>query len=270
MKRVLITGEHGIIARRLGTFMGEKTGEYEVDFLNVRGDDWRRVKLSGYDAVVHAAALVHQKETPENAALYQQVNRDLTVELAEKARTEGVGQFVFLSTGGVYGLTEGVITKDTVPRPATNYARSKLEAEEALVSMSGDDFTVAILRPLMVYGKGCKGNYQTLEKLARIVPALPAYENRRSLVTLDTLCACIEGIIRHREEGIFFPREREDVCTCRLIQQIAAEQGRKLRRTRLLDPAVGLLRACSSGGKKAFGDLVYQDLDRLPLGKWKK
>lgn len=270
MKRVLITGEHGTIARCLGVFLREKTREYEVAFLNVRGDDWRRENFFRYDAIVHAAALVHQKETAENAALYQRVNRDLTVELAEKARTEGVGQFVFLSTGGVYGLTEGVITKDTVPRPVTNYARTKLEAEEALISMKRDGFTVAILRPLMVYGKGCKGNYQTLEKLAWIAPALPAYENRRSLVSLDTLCAYIEGIIRHREEGIFFPREREDVCTCRLIQQIAAERGRTLWQTRLLNPVVGLLRACTSTGKKAFGDLVYQDLDSLPLSDWKK
>lgn len=270
MKRVLITGEHGTIARRLGTFLTEKNGEYEVSFLSVRDGGWRNAALSGYDAVVHAAALVHQKETAENAPLYARVNRDLTVDLAEKARAEGVGQFVFLSTGGVYGLTEGVITKDTVPRPATNYARTKLEAEEALVSMSREGFAVAILRPLMVYGKGCKGNYRTLEKLARIAPALPAYENRRSLVSADTLCARMEEVIRRREEGIFFPREREDVCTCRLIQQIAAERGRRLRRTRLLNPAVGLLRSCTSAGKKAFGDLVYQDLDKLPLSGWKK
>lgn len=270
MKRVLITGEHGTIALCLGTFLREKVREFEVSFLNVRGGGWRKERFSGYDAIVHAAALVHQKETTENAALYQQVNRDLTVELAEKAKMEGMGQFVFLSTGGVYGLTEGVITKDTVPRPVINYARTKLEAEEALISMMGDGFAVAILRPLMVYGKGCKGNYQTLEKLARIALVLPAYENRRGLVSVDTLCTYIEGVIRRREEGIFFPREREDVCTCRLIQQIAAEQGRKLIQTRLLNPAVGLLRTCTSAGKKAFGNLVYQDLDRLPLSEWKK
>lgn len=268
MKRVLITGEHGTIARRLGVFLAER--EYEVSFLGVRDGGWRKADFSGVDAVVHAAALVHQKETAENAALYARVNRDLTVELAEKARAEGVGQFVFLSTGGVYGLMEGVITKDTVPRPVTNYGRSKLEAEEALIPMSGEGFAVAIIRPLMVYGKGCKGNYRTLEKLARIAPALPAYENRRSLVEAGTLCGRIEEVIRRREEGIFFPREREDVCTCRLIQRIAAEQGRSLRRTRLLNPAVRALRACSAAGKKAFGDLIYQDLDKLPLSGWKK
>jgi len=270
MKRVLITGEHGYIGRRLGEFLAERPEEYVTAFLGVRGDGWREKDLSGYDAVVHAAALVHRKETAENAELYYRVNRDLTIELAERAKAAGVGQFVFLSTGGVYGKLEGVITRDTRPAPVTHYGRSKLEAEEALIPMSGADFAVAILRPLMVYGEGCRGNYRTLEKLARIAPVLPAWENRRSLVSIDTLCARVEEILRRREEGIFFPRDREDACTCELIREIAERRGRRLRRTRLLNPAVGVLRACTSAGKKAFGNLVYQDLDSLPLDAWRK
>ena len=84
--------------------------------------------------------------------LYAQVNWDLTVRLAEKARAEGVGQFVFFSNADIYGLIEGVIAKGTVPRSEINL---KLEAE-ALASMSGKGFAVAILRHLIVYGKSCK------------------------------------------------------------------------------------------------------------------
>jgi len=265
MKRVLITGEHGYIGRCLGEYLAIRPEEYEIDFLGLRDDHWRQADLSGYDAIIHAAALVHQRETPENTALYYKVNRDLTIELAKKAKAEGVRHFVFLSSGSVYGKLEGVITRDTEPSPVTNYGKSKLEAEEALISMKSQEFAVAILRPLMVYGDGCKGNYQMLEKLARIVPVLPTYENRRSLVSVDTLCAYMKDVIDRRSRGIFFPQDKEDVCTCALIQRIAERQGRKLRRIKILDPAVKLFCLTTDLGKKAFGNLVYQKLDVLPF-----
>lgn len=270
MKRILITGERGRIGRHLGEFLADRPEGYETRFLGLRDGEWRKSDLSGYDAVVHAAAVVHRKETAENAALYYEVNRDLTIELAEKAKAAGVGQFVFLSSGSVYGKVEGVITRGTRPRPVTNYGKSKLEAEEALIPMNDEGFSVVILRPLMVYGEGCGGNYRALEKLARVAPVLPDYRNRRSLVSVETLCACIADVIGRRAEGIFFPRETEDVCTCELIQKIAESRGRRLRRVKLLNPAAGLLRACTSAGKKAFGDLTYQGLDRLPLDAWVK
>jgi len=265
MKRILITGKHGYIGQSLGEFLSNKPEEYKIIFLNLRDDKWRQVDLSAYDVLVHAAALVHQRETAENAALYYKVNRDITIELAEKAKAEGVGQFIFLSSGSVYGKLEGVITKDTKPQPTTNYGKSKLEAEQGLIPLESKDFAVAILRPLMVYGEGCKGNYQTLVKLARIVPVLPDYKNQRSLVSIETLCMCLKDVIDQRAEGVFFPQEKVPLCTCEMIQQIAEGQGRRLRRVKLLNPAVKLLRQTTALGKKAFGDLVYQKLDTVPF-----
>lgn len=263
MKRVIITGARGQIGSGLARCL--EGGDYEVSRLSLRDGAWKTDRFSGVDVLVHTAALVHQRETPENAGLYRQVNCELTRDLAAKAKAEGVGQFVFLSSGSVYGKIEGVITGSTVPQPVTEYGKSKLDAEKALISMRGEGFAIAILRPLMVYGPGCKGNYRTLEKLARILPVLPDYPNRRSLVSLETLCAQMKDLIDRRAEGIFFPQEETAVCTCELVQRIAERQGRHLRRTRLLNPAVSLLRTMTPQGKKAFGDLVYQDLRSLPL-----
>ena len=265
MKWILITGENGYVANRFAAFLAERSEEYRTAFLNLRDDSWRRKDFSQYDVVVHAAALVHQKETPENAAEYYKVNRDLTLELARKAKAEGVGQFLFLSTGSVYGLTEGIITKDTAPHPVTNYGKSKLQAEEALVPLHEEHFSVAILRPLMVYGDGCKGNYRTLEKIARITPVLPNYANRRSLVSIENLCRQMLDIISDSGWGYYFPHDPEDVCTCELIGRIAEAHGRNLRRLKMLNPAVSALRKMTTVGKKAFGNLVYQDLEYLPF-----
>lgn len=265
MKRVLITGIHGQIGSSFARYLEREPGTYETSCLSLRDEAWRTADFSGVDVVVHTAGLVHQRETAENARLYHQVNCELTRELAAKAKAEGVGQFVFLSSGSVYGKIEGVITGSTVPQPVTEYGKSKLDAEKALISLRGEGFAVAILRPLMVYGPGCKGNYRTLEKLARILPVLPDYPNRRSLVSLETLCAQMKDVIDRRAKGIFFPQEETAVCTCELVQRIAERQGRRLRRVRLLNPAVSLLRMTTSQGKKAFGNLIYQDLRALPL-----
>lgn len=263
MKRVLITGKSGYIATRFEAYLKKFPEEYRAVSVSLRGGDWERMDFSQYDVVVHTAGLAHVKETAENAGKYYTVNRDLAEAAAKKAKAEGVGHFLLLSSGSVYGLTEGVITRDTKPQPRTNYGKSKLQGEEAVIALRGPDFKVAVLRPLMVYGEGCKGNYRTLEKLARIAPVLPDYRNRRSLVAVGTLCAYMKDVLDREAEGVFFPQEDKPLCTCEIIQEIAEGQGRHLRRLKILNPAVSLLRKATSVGRKAFGDLVYQDLNYL-------
>lgn len=63
--------------------------------------------------------------------LYYRVNRDLTIEVAEKAKAEGVKQFIFMSSMIVYGASKlwivemKVITADTPARPTNFYGNSK-------------------------------------------------------------------------------------------------------------------------------------------------
>ena len=94
------------------------------------------------------------------------MNRDLAYETARKAEGEGVGQFIFLSSMSVYGIENGVINKDTPLNPNTAYGKSKLEAEELIKKLEDESFIIAILRPPMVYGKDCRGNYPRLAGLA--------------------------------------------------------------------------------------------------------
>lgn len=91
------------------------------------------------------------------------VNHNLPVEIAVKAKKSGVSQFIFMSTAAVFGSKSIIINKDTKPEPDTYYGISKLAAEEELVKLGGTNFRVCIVRPPLVYGKGCPGNFQTLE-----------------------------------------------------------------------------------------------------------
>lgn len=122
----------------------------------------------------------------------------------------------------------GVITEDTSPAPETNYGRSKLQADLYIQKMESSDFKVAIVRPPMVYGGGCKGNYPKLAGLAGKTLFFPSVKNRRSMIYIENLCDCIENIIRLEKRGIFHPQNDGYVSTEALVRAIAKCHGRKI------------------------------------------
>lgn len=261
MKKILITGANSYIGTSFEKWVAQWTDEYAVDTLDMIGDAWKAKSFAGYDAIFHVAGIAHVKETKQNRDLYFKVNRDLAVETAKKAKKEGVKQFIFLSSMSVYGLETGVITRETIPNPKNNYGKSKLEAEEGIIIFADADFIVAIIRPPMVYGDGCKGNYQTLVKLAQKLIVCPNYINKRSMIHIDNLSMFVKTIIDAQAGGTYFPQNRNYVCTCDMIKKIASDKGRRIRMIRILNPAVHILKACTTVGKKAFGDLIYKDME---------
>lgn len=258
MKKILITGANSYIGTSFEKYIANWPNEYQIDTVDMIDTTWRKKSFAGYDSIFHVAGIAHQKETTENAHLYYEINRDLAVETAQKATTDGVKQFVFLSSMSVYGIEEGRITYATIPSPKSNYGRSKLEAEKEICMLSSKDFAVAILRPPMVYGDGCKGNYQTLVKLAKTMPIFPDYHNQRSMIHIDRLCEFVKTIIDNRDGGLFLPQDDEYVCTSKMVQQIAADVGRSVKLVKFLNPAVSALKHCTAKGKKAFGNLFYE------------
>lgn len=258
MKQILITGANSYIGTSFATYMEQWPEGYQVHTLDMLDDSWRSESFTGYDCVLHVAGIAHRRESEENAPLYYAVNRDLAIEVGKKARAEGVKTFIFLSSMSVYGLQEGCIRRDTPTCPVTHYGKSKLEGEQGLLPLKGEDFCVAILRPPMVYGEGCKGNYQALVKLARLLPLFPEYENRRSMIHIDRLCGYIKELVDCPQSGIMLPQDEEYVCTCKMVQEIAGRMGKRLVLWKGLNPLVWLAKKCTTAGKKAFGDLYYE------------
>lgn len=258
MKKVLITGAGSYIGTCFARHLSQWKDDYQVDSVDMIGPGWRDVSFAGYDAVFHVAGIAHIRETSENAHLYYEINRDLAIEVAKKAKVDGVGQFVFLSSMSVYGMEEGAISLDTVPNPTSNYGKSKLQAERGMAPLAGDDFAIAVLRPPMVYGEGCKGNYQSLVKFAKKMPFFPDYQNKRSMIHIDKLCAFVKDCIDENRSGLFLPQDDEYVCTCKMVRQIARDMGRNLPLLKILNPAVSIVKSCTTMGKKAFGDLYYE------------
>jgi UDP-glucose 4-epimerase len=258
MKKILITGADSYIGTNVERWLMREPDTYQVDIIDMIDGSWREKDFSGYDVVFHVAGIAHVKETRKNGNLFYVVNRNLAIEVAQKAKSVGVLQFIFLSSMSVYGKDTGVITKDTVPKPKSSYGKSKLEAEEEIKSLADEKFIVAILRPPMIYGPGSKGNFPKLVALAKKTPIFPAYHNQRSMLYIDNLCEFVRLVIDNEKQGVFWPQNREYVDTCEVVRQVAEEAGHKIWITRVLNPFVFLGSLFIPTISKVFGTLVYQ------------
>ena len=259
MKKILITGAGSYIGESFTRYINEYfPQEYQVCTVDTMDSGWKDTDFSRFDCVFHVAGIVHRKETTENASLYYSVNRDLAAEVAGFAKNAGVQQFVFLSSMSVYGIETGTITRSTQPKPRSNYGKSKLEAEQQLTQLESDSFTVTVLRPPMVYGKGCKGNFQSVVKLVKKLPFFPKVNNRRSMIYVDTLSAYIEHCIRQQQGGLHLPQNPEYINTADMAASIAQGLGKKLHLSPMLGFCVKLIIPFVKPAQKAFGSLVYE------------
>lgn len=268
--RVLITGANSYIGTGFENWIRENCPEIRTATVDMRGDGWRQESFAGYDAVFHVAGLAHAdvgKVTEEQKRFYYKINTELTIECAKKAKADGVGQFIFMSSMIVYGESGGIgkpkmITKDTPLAPANFYGDSKVKAEEGLRELEEENFKIVILRPPMIYGKDSKGNYPLLAKMAKKLPFFPKERNERSMLYIGNLCKFVSLMILNEESGIFCPQNTEYVCTSDLVQAIAAEAGKKIPLTAVFHPFLLLLGKL--GGKpggmvnKAFGNMTYE------------
>ena len=160
MKKILITGANSYIGISFENHLKQWPDAYQVDTVDMIDGSWREKSFSGYDAVFHVAGLVHNpktKDDPQQAAFYEKINTRLAIETAQKAKQDGVKQFLFMSSASVYGVSGSLskpvmITKDTPLLPSDNYGVSKKKAEEGLLPLSDDSFKVVILRPPMISG----------------------------------------------------------------------------------------------------------------------
>ncbi len=229
--------------------------------------DWSAA-LAGVDVVVHTAARVHVMEdtAADPLAEFRRVNVDGTMALARQAAAAGVRRFVFLSSIKVNG--EGTVPgrpyrADDVPAPADPYGVSKLEAEQALLALGREGrMSVCIIRPVLVYGPGVKGNFLSMMRWLRRGVPLPfgSIDNRRSLVAIDNLVDLIVTCLDHPAAAnqVFLVSDGDDLSTTRLLRLLAAALGRP---GRLLPvPASLLAGAASIAGKTAVAQRLLGSL----------
>ncbi|WP_368863208.1 NAD-dependent epimerase/dehydratase family protein [Staphylococcus hominis] len=258
-KKILITGTSGYVGSHLAKSLEQSN--YEIQRLNVRNSLWKNQLFNNIDVIIHTAALVHNNEPNAKLENYFKVNTHLPIELAIKAKNEGVKQFIFMSTMAVYGEDgelgiDDDITQSSKIKPVTDYGISKAKAEEKLLEMNSPNFKVVILRPPMIYGKDSPGNFSKLKKVAEILPVIPKINNSRSALYIKHLEEYIKQIIANGSNGIYHPKDSFDFNTTQVIKEIREFQDKK---TILLPipvctyPLFNRIKFVS----KLYGNLVY-------------
>ncbi len=265
MKKILITGAGSYIGTSFEEYMKQWPDEYQVDTLDMIGDGWKKFDFSGYDTVYHVAGIAHSdngKISREKAKLYYEVNTKLTICTAMKAKASGVKQFIFMSSAIVYGESAPIgkskmITQDTPVSPANCYGDSKVRAEKGLRNLEDDSFKVLILPPPMIYGKGSKGNYPVMSKIAQKLPFFPYVKNCRSMLYIENLMEFVKLMIDNEETGTFWPQNKEFSNTSELVKMIAAQHGKRMVLVKGATLPLKIVGMATGLVDKAFGNLAY-------------
>lgn len=270
MNRVLITGANSYIGVSFENWAREHYNtDLQIETIDMIDGSWRGKSFSEFDVVFHVAGIAHAdvgNVTDEIKAKYYAVNTDLAIEVCKKAKADGVKQFVFMSSAIIYGDSapygkKKKITADTTPSPSNFYGDSKWQADKGVREEADDTYTVTVLRPPMIYGKGSKGNYPTLAKLAKKLPVFPNIDNERSMLYIDNLCEFLCKVMIGEYGGVFFPQNAEYTRTSDMVKAIAEVNGHKIIVSKAFNWVVRVASIMPGkiGGlaNKAFGNLSY-------------
>lgn len=255
-KKILIIGEHSYIGKNLAQVWEERG--YQAVLVGAKNGAWKKIEMSSFDSVVIAAALVHRKEKKTEKELYYKINCELPVAIAKKAKASGVHQVVFLSSMAVFGNQYEKITMQTEPKPESLYGKTKYQAEQKLKKLETEEFHVAIVRPPMVYGSCCKGNYERLKQLSKITFLFPDTQNKRSMIEVETLSKIMADLIERKERGIVHPQDKEYINTAHLVKKMREDMGKKTYLTKSLNWLLIPLAKKIGIFRKIFGNLWYE------------
>jgi UDP-glucose 4-epimerase len=287
--RILVTGASGFVGRALVTELASVGHSLRaamrqpadvfprsVEVIAVsdltRPVEWRPL-LRNVEVVVHLAGIAHAGRGIAEET-YDRVNRLATAELASAAKAIGINHLVFMSSIRAQSgpTSTGVVRETAAPHPTDAYGRSKLAAEDA-VRAAGVPFTV--LRPVLIYGAGVKGNFARLIELVRKPWLLPLglCRNRRSLLARRNLIDAIHLTLASpaAKGETYIVADPTALTLTEIVTALRAGEG---RRAGLLPvpPALIALAAAALGRTEEWqrlGGTLVVDPDKLIRAGWK-
>lgn len=274
MKKVLITGAGSYIGTKVQQWLEASFDGTEklflVDAVDTIDNHWKQADFSKYDVVYNVAGIAHVKAAKGEGPLYYAINKDMVIDIAKTAKAAGVKQFIHMSSMIVYKEVKTLegkqIHKDTQPSPNGFYGDSKLQGELGIQALADKDFKVCIIRPPMIYGPGCRGNFPRLVWLAQKTPIFPAWHNKRSMLYIDNLCEFVKQLILHEMEGVMYPQNAEYADTVEIIRYYAKSSGKKIWITKLFNPLIWLLGDHVRALGKMFSNSTYDmEMSQYPF-----
>lgn len=232
---ITITGASGFVGQHLSKYLKEQGNT--IVALSLRNENWNVEKNA--DAIIHLAGKAHDTSISSDPLSYFTINRDLTITLFNQFLDSNSRDFFYFSSVKAAADTvEGILKEDEDANPQTPYGKSKLEAENYLLSQklpSGK--RLFIIRPCMIHGPGNKGNlnllYQVVEK--GIPWPLASFENQRSFLSIDNVNFLILKMRQNRslESGVYNFADDQTLSTNDLVKIIAHVSDKKGRLWRI-------------------------------------
>lgn len=227
--KITITGASGFVGKNLQRYLLDKG--YATKPLSLRNENWQK-SIEG-EVIIHLAGKAHDTTNTSAPEEYFQVNRDLTIELFQKFLNSNIRDFFYFSSvKAVKDMVDGILTENIQGNPITAYGRSKLEAEQFLLSQRlPEGKRLFIIRPCMIHGPGNKGNLNLLYKVVeKGMPwPLASFDNERSFLSIDNLSFLIQAMIESEtiSSGIYNFADDESLSTNELVKLISETLGRR-------------------------------------------
>jgi nucleoside-diphosphate-sugar epimerase len=256
---ILITGATGFVGRNFNNYLLAKNLSSEVYDRTVTID------LNSVVTIVHLAGKAHDLKNTSDPDEYYQVNTELTKKVFDAFLTSNAKVFITLSSvKAVADEVKGELTEENIPNPITHYGKSKLLAEQYILSKEiPEGKRVYILRPCMIHGPGNKGNLNLLYHLvSKGMPwPLGAFENKRSFCSIDNLLFIIKELIEREDipSGVYNVADNEPISTNSLIRLIAASINKKEKIINISPIIIDVF--------AKFGDLIKLPLNSERLNK---
>ncbi|MCD4827126.1 MAG: NAD-dependent epimerase/dehydratase family protein [Acholeplasmataceae bacterium] len=267
MKRVLITGANSYVGTNVEKWLLREPDKYHVETLDMKDPNWRDFDFSKFDVVFHVAGIAHVSTRKIHNDLYFKINRDLAIETAQKAKLDGVKQFIFMSSIIIYGKDNKIGDYRSIKindySPENSYGQSKLEADLAIQLIGEENFKTVILRSPVIYGPNSKGNFAKLQKIAARVPVFPNIDNQRSMIYIDNLCMFIKVAIEKLYTGIFYPQNLEYMKTKDIIKYFRLAMGKPYRETKIFNPLLKVAGIFFPIINRIFGNKTYKHSDSI-------
>ena len=225
---IIITGATGFVGKNLSKFLKEKG--HHISPLSLR-KAWELDQNA--EAIIHLAGKAHDTKNTSAEKEYFEINTELTKKLFEEFLNTTAQDFIYFSSVKATADTvEGFLDENHKSNPQTPYGKSKLYAEEYLLSQKlPENKRLFIIRPCMIHGPGNKGNLNLLYKFVQkgIPYPLAAFENKRSFLSIDNLNFLILEMLSNKnvDSGIYNFADDEVLSTNELVKLIANTSGKK-------------------------------------------
>lgn len=262
---ILITGVTGFVGKNFTEYLKKNT-EFDIKTMDLRGS-FEPVLHHDITNVVHLAGKAHDLKKTSISDEYFQVNYELTKKIYDSFLASDASQFIFMSSvKAAADQLDEELSEVYVPNPKTAYGKSKLKAEQYILSQNlPEGKSYYILRPCLIHGPGNKGNLNLLYKIVKMgIPyPLAKFDNKRSFLSIENLCFLLSEIIIRKDlpSGIYNVADDQPLATTEVVRLLG--QTTRSGKASLLKIPTSLIKGIAKAGDVLHLPLNSERLTKL-------